>query len=1138
MKVSRPPQSITDLVELTRWRAEEAPGGRGFKFLEGDGEEPKELSFRALDRRARALGQRLSEMIDVGDRVLLLYPPSLDYVEAFFGCLYAGGVAVPAYPPNPSRLERTLPRLQAIVADSGAAVAMSTEMIGSMASALAMQAPELGEMEWLATDGIDGDGGGGWEPPPVEPSTLAFLQYTSGSTGRPKGVMLEHQTLMANEALINEAFEMSERDVGVHWLPLYHDMGLIGAVIQPVYCGCDSVLMSPLDFLKRPARWLEAIDRFRGTVSTAPNFAFDLAVRKTDEALRDGLDLSSWKVACNGAEPIRHQTLERFAAYFEPSGFDRRAFMPAYGLAEVGLIVSATPKAEEFRALEVQSEEYISCGRPLGDFDVRIVDADTGQECDEGDIGEIWLRKGSVASGYWQRPEVNKEVFDATLGDGYGPFLRTGDLGALVGDQLVVAGRLKDLIIIRGVNHYPQDIESTVESVSSAVRPGCGAAFSVDHEGEEQLVVVQEINPQRCDDPEALARDISHQVASVHRVVPHEVVLIEPRTIEKTSSGKIRRFAARQSFLDDTLQVVARGGEEASAIATEADGKASISDDQATIEGWLRRRISDLSGLDAADIDRRRSFASFGIDSAEAVGIVGELEEALGTTIDATALYDHPTIAALGRYLAGQQSDEPEIRPDGRTLGADREGENWVAIVGMGCRFPKADGLEALWSLLLSGEPAFSEVEPWRWEPGTFTDPEIAGFDTMASDRAGFVEDLDAFDAARFGISPREARAMDPQQRMVMETALRAIEDAHQSPDDLAGTMTGVFIGQSGSDFARLYDGPPVRAATGLAPAVTANRLSYWLDIQGPSSVIDTACSSSLVALDQALLNLQAGRCDQALVGGVNAILAPDMSVAFSQAQMLSPTGECRTFDARANGYVRGEGCGMVLLKPLGRALEDGDPIRAVIRGSAIVQDGQSNGLTAPNRGAQVRVIRQAMAHADVSADAIGAIEAHGTGTELGDAIEVGALRDVFETAAGPSGPTERFLGAIKSQIGHLEAGAGVAGLIKSALICERGTIPPQVGFEDPNPACKLEETRFTIADAPLDWPGRNDIGEPRIMGLSSFGFGGTNAHVILQEPPEQAPSRRADEPRTTTPFSRERHWPKQDAMRRQKAES
>ncbi len=1134
MKQSRPPTSVSDLVEMLRWRAEMAPPERGFKFLKGDDPTPEVLSFEALHRRARALGERLAEKIDVGDRVLILYPPSLDYVEAFFGCLYAGGVAVPAYPPNPSRLERTLPRLQAIVEDSGATVAMSTEMISSMASALAMQAPELGEMEWLATDVIEEEASASWKTPEVTPSTLAFLQYTSGSTGRAKGVMLEHQTLMANEAMINSAFELSEDDVGVHWLPLYHDMGLIGAVIQPVYCGCESVLMSPLDFLKRPSRWVEAIDRFGGTASAAPNFGYDLAVRKTSAATRDRLDLSTWTLAVNGAEPIRRQTLERFSAFFEPCGFEQSAFVPAYGLAEVGLIVASVPKGEEPITVNVEDDEYVSCGRICEDFDLQIVTPESHRALEDGEIGEIWLRRGSVAPGYWQREEVNREVFAASLDDGTGPFLRTGDLGAVVDGELVVAGRLKDLIIIRGVNHYPQDIEATVEAVSEAIRPGCGAAFSIDEDGEEKLVIVHEVDPSRCSDPDELGREVAQQVATIHRVVPHEVLLIEPRTIEKTSSGKIRRFAARESYLNQSLDVVARRGQGDSPHSSDDSGD-EIGRNQAAIEAWLRRRVAELSGVDAADIDRRRPFSSLGVDSAEAVGIVGELEVVLEETIDATALYDHPTIADLAGFLADEERGSETIQASRRTQGATSLGGDPVAIVGMGCRFPEADGLEAFWSLLLEGRPAFSEVESWRWEPGTFTDPEVAGFDTMASDRAGFVKGIDTFDAALFGISPREARAMDPQQRMVLETAYRAVEDAQWELEALRGTMTGVFIGQSGSDFARLYDGPPVRAATGMAPAVTANRLSYWLDLRGPSAVVDTACSSSLVALEQAILNLRAGRCDQAFVGGVNAVLAPDMSVAFSQARMLSATGECRTFDAAANGYVRGEGCGMVMLKPLSAALRDGDPVRAVIRGSAIVQDGKSNGLTAPNRGAQVQVIRQAMADAGVDEESIGAIEAHGTGTELGDAIEVGALRDVFESPETKARRSHRFLGALKSQIGHLEAGAGVAGLIKAALVCERGTIPPQVGFDTPNPACELEKTRFQIASDPQPWPGRREsAADPRIMGVSSFGFGGTNAHVVLEEPPEEA--RSTDEERAVQPFSRKRYWPDDASMRHQRA--
>ena len=1133
MTESKIPKTVDNLVDLLRWRAIDMPSENGYWFLENGEGQGEHLSFSQLDRRARAIAAKIGQQANPGDRAILLYPPSLQYIEAFFGCLYAGVIAVPAYPPNPHRLQQTLPRLVSIVEDSEPALALSTGSIVAMASGLADMAPALGGLPWLATDELDDGLADQWEAVDVEADRVAFLQYTSGSTGAPKGVILDHRTLMRNEEIVKQGFGTTSSTVGVHWLPMYHDMGLLGTVIQPVYSGCKSVLMSPLDFLKRPSRWVEAMDRFQGTASAAPNFGYDLAVRKTSEDLRDRLDLSSWQVAINAAEPIRMATLERFAEYFGPCGFDRRAFIPAYGLAEVGVLVSAVPQQIMPKKVEVEEREQVCCGLPLGDFDVQIVDPETRQVLGDDEVGEIWLRKGSVAPGYWEKEEVTAEVFGASLDSGEGPFLRTGDLGLLVDGEIVITGRLKDLIIIRGVNHYPQDIEVTVEAVSPAIRAGCGAAFSVPTDkGEEGLVVVQEVKLDEVDDGAELAERIRQQIIEAHEVVPHAVVLIEPRSINKTSSGKIQRSATRQAYERGELKMLVHNkrqavAEQAPAMAGDGMSSADGEGDESTaeIESWLVSKVADAGGIEEGTVELGAPFSSYGIDSAQAVGLVGELEQWLDVEIAATALYDFPTIAALASHLGDSDlGEEPSSRPVITEMGGQKVER--FALVGMASRLPGADDVEAYWELLQSGEEAIGEVPSWRWKPGTFTDPERAGFDTMVTDRGGFIDGIREFDAAFFGVSPGEARAMDPQQRLIMETSWRAIEDCGWTREHITKSRTGVFIAQSGSDFARLYQGPPVRAGSGMAPNMSANRLSYWLDLRGPSAVIDTACSSSLVALDQALMNLRARRCDAAIVGGVNVILAPDMSVAFSQAQMLSPQGRCFSFDERADGYVRGEGCGVVVVKRLDDALRDGDRIRAVIRGSAVNQDGRTNGLTAPSGRAQQDVIEAALADAGIEAGSIGAVEAHGTGTELGDAIEVRALRSVFNRDRIGDGSI--FLGSVKAQIGHLEAAAGMAGLVKATLLLEHGAVAAQVNFANPNPTCELQDSVFTVPRQMQDWPEeRRGQNIPRRIGVSSYGFGGTNAHVIVEQPPETA-----DIEVIHRSFERKRYWPKAHELR------
>ncbi|WP_146618255.1 beta-ketoacyl synthase N-terminal-like domain-containing protein [Lujinxingia litoralis] len=1128
------------LVDTLRERVASQGDKIAYIFLEDGEREGGRLSFADLDRRARAIGAHLQETMAPGERALILYPPSLDYIAAFFGCLYAGVIAVPAYPPDPTRLQRTLPRLQAIVDDARATVALTTEPIAQMAEFLAMESPGLATLRWVATDVIDDELAARWQPPTIDAETLAFLQYTSGSTGNPKGVMLDHRTLLKNEALIEIGYQAAADDVIVSWLPLYHDMGLIGGVILPVYKGCTSVVMSPLDFLKKPQRWLEAFSKYRGTLSAAPNFAFDLCVRRVSEEVLQGLDLSCWEVACNGAEPVRMSTVERFADYFAPAGFQRAAFSPSYGLAEVGLLVSTPERMVEPVEVEIEGVMWPSCGQPVGDFEVKIVNPDTLQACEDGQVGEIWLAGGSVARGYWERPEVNQEVFGARLRGEEQAYLRTGDLGALKDGELVVTGRLKDLVVIRGVNHYPQDLEATVEGVDPGLRAGCGAAFALSTEGEERLVVVHEIDKGAVDRADEIIASVRRALVKGHEVNPFDVVLIKARTIEKTSSGKIQRRATRNAYEHGTLDVIAsaqRGAE----VGDAGSGSATPSDRAVEalkpakpvgdVALWLRDRVAQEAGVAPAAVSLRAPFANYGLGSAEAVGLVGELEERFGVTLSATTLYDFPTIAELARHVEGAGEGPPAPAGEAsETRGARREAdalEGAVAIVGMACRFPKAEGVEAFWQMLHGGECGISEVPGWRWRKEDYLESSAPGYDVMVSARGGFVEGLDHFDASFFGISPREARAMDPQQRLVMEVAWHALEDAGLSAERLARSRTGVFIGQSGSDFARLYQGAAVRAGTGLSASITANRLSYAWDLRGPSQVVDTACSSSLVALDQAVLNLRAGRCDQAVVGGVNAILDPQVSVAFSQAGMLSPEGLCKTFDEGANGYVRGEGCGVVVVKRLEDALAAGDRIWAVVRGTAVNQDGQTNGLTAPNGRSQQAVIEEAWADAGLERGAVDYVEAHGTGTELGDAIEAQSLQKVFGVGRAEEA-SKVALGSVKTNVGHLEAAAGMAGLIKVALMLSQKTLVPHLNFERPSAASELVGSALEVVDSARSWEGQH--GQALRAGLSGFGFGGTNAHVVLESAPEQARRGAVAQPGLRV-YERKRFWPKEGQM-------
>jgi acyl-CoA synthetase (AMP-forming)/AMP-acid ligase II len=594
-----PPARPATLVELFRARADEQPQLRVLTYLRDGEEEQASLTYAELDGAARSIAALLQRHCRPGDRALLLYPPGLEFVTAFLGCLYAGVMAVPAYPPRAARLQRTLPKLQAISDDARPAVVLTTAEVSAAVGKLGDEVAPLRTMHWLATDDSAGHAPDEWQEPAIGADTLAFLQYTSGSTATPKGVMVTHGHLLHNSAYLASTFQLTPESTLVSWLPTFHDMGLIFGILQPLYTGFGCYVMAPAAFIQRPLRWLAAMSRYGGTHTVAPNFAYELCARKITPEQRAALNLSQWRVAVNGAEPLHKETLDRFAATFAACGFQNKAFYPGYGLAEATLLVSGgrTPAEEEYvtctvetAALEqhrivvaagpagearTETRTLVSSGQAQGDVSVAIVHPETLQPCAADEVGEIWVSSPSLARGYWQRPEETERTFRAYPADkSGGPYLRTGDLGFLRAGYLYITGRIKDLIIIGGLNHYPQDIEFTAEQSHPCFRPGFSAAFSIEVEGAERLIVVLEVGrryspaPDKAESaPEAGApppRQVSAQelitavrraVAEVHELQVHQVVLLKAGSILKTSSGKIERQACRRNFLAGTLDL-------------------------------------------------------------------------------------------------------------------------------------------------------------------------------------------------------------------------------------------------------------------------------------------------------------------------------------------------------------------------------------------------------------------------------------------------------------------------------------------------------------------------------------------------------------------------------------------------------
>jgi amino acid adenylation domain-containing protein len=1108
------------LVHRVVERAETEPAETALVFLHNGEGEGERITYGALDRRSRRIASHLRFQAGPGERALLLIPPSLDYVAAFLGCLYAGIVAVPAYP---ARNERGLPRIRSVARDAGATLALTPEDSLPRTRRALDGDGGVGNLRWVATEAAAEGGSDRFEPSGIGPETLAFLQYTSGSTADPKGVRVSQANLVHNQEAMARVMRSSPASTGVSWLPPFHDMGLIGGILHPLYMGFPCVLMSPAAFLQRPIRWLEAISRYRATISGGPDFAYGLCASKVAPEQLEGLDLRSWEVAFNGAEPVRAETMRRFAERFAPAGFELSRFLPCYGLAEATLIASAAdtvapPSVEVFAAdrLAVHraeperngdpTVELVGCGSPAHGFRLAVTDPDRCVRLPEGRVGEIWLAGPSVADGYWGKDEATAETFAARLRDtGEGPFLRTGDLGFLRDGELFVTGRRKELIILGGRNLYPQDVEHVVERSHPALRPHSGAAFSIEADGGERLVVVQELRPRAKADPEEILGAIREAVGDACEAPVYAVALVSAGSVPKTTSGKIMRRACRERYLAGELEGVAEwtaGCQEPAAEAVEEAASATAP----RIEAWLTSRLAEVVGTAAERIDPTRPLTYYGLGSADAVGLLGEVAGRLGREVDPETVFDHPTLRDLARHLAGETPVVAAGSSPAR--GPSPEGEE-IAIIGIACQFPGAEDPEALWDLVSLGGDAVTVA------------PEGHAARNGGGNEGGFLESLPELDVAVLGLTEEEAALVDPHHLRLLEVSRTVVERAGYRPERLAARRTGVYVGMGVSEYVRLASGseraadPRLLAAT--MGSMAANRISHAFNWSGPSLTLDTACSSSLVALHAACEALRRGDVEVALVGGAQLLLDPATTRLYHAANALSAFRRCRTFDDTADGFVRAEGVAAVLLKPLGSAIKDGDAIWAVIKATAVNHDGGYKvGFGVPNPRAQRALLVRAYDGARVEPETIGLFEAHGSGTRLGDALELRALSDVFGTRTEKRGFCA--LGSVKSNLGHTEAASGLAGLIKAVLALYHRQLPPTLHLETPNRQVAFEATPFFLNDRLRAWPAGNG---GRRAAVSAFGYGGTNAHVILEEAPDGQRSttvRSGDCPKASSP--------------------
>lgn len=687
-----PPQ--TTLVDHLRYWKDAKTNDCAVRFLT-DGESNEQiLTYAKLDERAKAIGAKLTAMNMRGQRALLLYQTGLDFIEAFCGCQYAGVVPVPAFPP---RRNRNMGRIDSISQDAQAQLALtSSDVLGRMDAATLSDSPSLQRATWIATDEIPSELASDWVNPKLKREDLAFIQYTSGSTGTPKGVVLTQANIMANCSMITQAFQVRTDDVSISWLPLYHDMGLIGGIINPLYLGCEVTLLSPLAFLTRPIRWLQAMSHFKADVTGGPNFAYALCVERISEEQCEGLDLSNWKVAFNGAEPVRSDVMARFSKKFAPYGFRSQAHYPCYGMAETTLLVTGSNPTEaplevDFVAADLEqfkvttfdgnngpARRLVGCGKPV-DTEVCIVDPETRKLAASNEIAEIWVSGPSVGHGYWKKPAESAETFEATIdGDPTGKkYLRTGDLGFFYQKELFISGRLKDMIIVHGVNRYPQDIEATVEACDDTLRPAGSAAFAFERDDKELLAVVCEVERRQDADWDAVIKKVRGTVTAEHELPPDAVILVRASSVPKTSSGKIQRTACRKYFEEGKLLVVAEWnswkqpepdptspptgtGSQGTNIGGDSEQDPAFTEAaqlvMETVKGVARERAGEMNLQTNIVVD-------LGLDSLERMSIASQLEEAYGGTFPTDVLQEIETVGEIANAIVSYIGTKPLAHP-------------------------------------------------------------------------------------------------------------------------------------------------------------------------------------------------------------------------------------------------------------------------------------------------------------------------------------------------------------------------------------------------------------------------------------------------------------------------------------------
>lgn len=1100
---------------------------KGIVFVDENYEE-KFLSYKEILKKAlTALGYIKARGVKRGDYIILIVNNNVDFVINFWACVLGGIIAVPL--PHAQELKignSSLDKILSIWNSLNKPIIIVDEVkkkqYESFAKEEGLSINLIGTKDILASKVI-----GNIEL--SETKEAAFIQFSSGSTNSPKGIILSHENILTNIESMTKRLKINSKDTIMNWMPFTHDMGLIGFHILEIATVSKIVQLNTISFIKNPTIWLELITKHKATVTCCPNFGYKLLLPRLKEENINKYKLESIRVIINGAEPISENLVREFLSKLSVCGLKEATMNLAYGMAEATLAITISPinskaifhcidgekaskdsKAELKTSKEGKNLIVADLGPILDGMELRVVD-DKNNILKEGHIGEVQIKGKNITKGYINNKASNEKMFV----DGW---LKTGDMGFVINNRLSLTGRLKDIIFVNGQNFYAHDIEQRIETING-VDPGKIAVCGYHDEDSNKEKVVLFSNLLVKDE---IYGEIFSFVSSSLGFNFDKVVKV--KEIPRTNSGKVQRFVLLKDFLLNKFKEDTYEAKEFLSLKTETKTEGAYIEKIKNI--W-----SKVLEIPTEEIKEEVPFLALGGNSLKAIQMLSYLEEELKIELSHDILISCTTILEMDRYISKKVNQASEDKQD--KISFDKGEPDDIAVIAMSTYMPDANNIEEFWSNIEAGKSSIKKVPRSRFKIEEYYEKNLKLGKTY-SDRGAFIDNPYDFAASFFNISKEEAVVMDPQQRILLELVYRAIEDGGYTKNEVNGKNIGVFIGAGTNNYLEYHLNTlkieelktfnslhmlteeqrqkfleewkgkfgTIQSHTNVLVDninnMLAARISHEYNFKGPSLAVDTACSSALVTIHMACEAIKSKECDMAIAGGVNLLLTPTPYIYFSNAGALSSSGESKVFDKEADGFVPGEGAGVVILKALNKALTDGDEILAVIKGSEVNNDGRSIGVMAPNPDGQREVIENLYNKRKLNPKYIQYVEAHGTGTKIGDPSEVRALKEAYSSWQSESGTIA--IGSVKANIGHLLNAAGIASFIKVVLALKNKKIPPSINVTEQNPLIKFEDTPFYLPSKAVYWENRE--GKKRMAAINSFGFGGTNCHMVLEEAP------------------------------------